>query len=105
MVRAAIPQVIILLGSWKVDVCEAGAHMLVKLSEEGKVLKFSDLNVVDELAAEFRESIKLAIPKIIDLLWHVEPNVCKVGADALSKLSKQGKILSFLTWPLLIYYL
>ena len=46
---------------------------------------------------EFRESIRPAIPEIIDLLSHSEENVRRAGVDILSKLSKQGNISSFLT--------
>ena len=67
-----------------------------KLSEHGKV-KISDLNVVDVLLAEFRESIRPAIPRIIDLLSHGELNVRGAAADALSKLSEHGKVSKFLT--------
>ena len=49
------------------------------------------------LVAEFRESIRHATPPIIGLLSHSELNVRKAGADALSKLSEQGDISSFLT--------
>ena len=47
--------------------------------------------------AEFRESIRAAIPQIITLLSHSEPFVCSAGADTLSKLSAQGKVSNFLT--------
>ena len=49
------------------------------------------------LDAEFRELVRHAIPQIIDLLWHEELNVRGAGAEALSKLSEQGNISSFLT--------
>ena len=84
------------------DVCSAGADALSKLSEQGKV-KISDLNVVDVLVlAEYRESIRPAIPEIIDLLSHEELDVCEVAADALSKLSEHGKTSNFLTRTLLM---
>ena len=49
------------------------------------------------LDAEFRELVRHAIPQVIALLSHRELNVRRVGADALSKLSEQGNISSFLT--------
>ena len=55
--------------------------------------------MADVLAAEFRESIRPAIPQIIPLLSDSDFDVRKVGADALVKLSEQGefKISNFLT--------
>ena len=54
--------------------------------------KFSDLDDTDVVAAEFRESIRLAIPEIFSLLSDGEGNVRIAGAGALSKLSEQGKV-------------
>ena len=54
-----------------------------------------DLNVADVLVAEFRESIRRAIPQIVSLLSYSERYVRIAGADALSKLSKEGKVLNF----------
>ena len=67
---------------------------------------FSDLYVTDVVVAEFRESIRLAIPMIALLLRHGELDVRRAGTDALSKLSEQGSISSFLTFKLtlLMYY-
>jgi hypothetical protein len=53
---------------------------------------FSDLNIVDVLfIAEFRESIRAAIPKIIALLkpWS---DGCEASVKAVVKLSEQGKV-------------
>ena len=55
------------------------------------------MNVVDVLVAEFRESIRPAIPQIIALLSDSGWNVREAGADVLSKLLGQGNISSFLT--------
>ena len=56
------------------------------------------MNVINSiLAAEFRESLGQAIPQIITLLSHREWYVRQAGADALSKLSEQGKVSNFLT--------
>jgi hypothetical protein len=65
--------------------------------------QFSDLNVVDVLVAELRESIRPAIPQIISLLSDSELNVRMAGADALAKLSGQGKVLNFLGYMLLMF--
>lgn len=95
LIGAAIPQIITLLRN--TDVCVACANALAELSEQGKVLKKSGLNVVDVLVAVFQMSIRPAIPQIIAFLGHSEFYVCGAGADALSKLSEQGDISSFLT--------
>ena len=58
-------------------------------------MKISDLTVVDVLVAEFRESISPIIPEIISLLFDWEINVRKAAADALWKLSEQGKVSNF----------
>ena len=57
--------------------------------------KFSDLNDADVFVDEFRESIRPAIPVIISLLGDGESDVRRAGADALSKLSEQGKVYIF----------
>ena len=54
--------------------------------------KFSDLDDTDVFVAEFRESIGHAIPEIVSLLSDGDWNVRIAGADALSKLSEQGKV-------------
>ena len=59
-----------------------------------------DLIVVDVLVAEFRESIRPAIPKMITLLTWVgswESARFEAVANALTILSEQGKVSSFLT--------
>lgn len=58
---------------------------------------FSNLNVVHVvLVAEFRESIRPAIPRLITLLdsWE-ELDIRKVVANSLLKLSEHGKISDF----------
>ena len=77
-------------------VCRKGADTLVKLSEYGKISNFLTLNVVDVFVAEFQESIRSAIPQIIDLLGS-SLDVCIVATNALVKLSEQGKVSNFLT--------
>ena len=55
-------------------------------------MKDADVHV-----AEFRESIRPAIPQIISLLSHGELNVCLVAAESLSKFSEQGEVKKLLT--------
>jgi len=93
----AIPEIIALLGHSDAGVCRAGAGTLANLSEQGKVPKFSDLNDIDVLVAEFQESIEKAIPQIIALLHNSQLIVRQAGLDALSSLSKHGEALKFLT--------
>jgi len=50
------------------------------------------------IVAEFRESIRPAIPYIIALLSHNTRYAGKAGADALAKLSEQGKVSTILIW-------
>jgi HEAT repeat protein len=52
---------------------------------------------------EFRESIKAAIPKIIDLLKRNVDNVRSTAADILATFSHHGKVSKFLICTLLIY--
>ena len=71
------------------------ADALSKFSEQGNISSFTDLNDVDvRHLAEFRESIRAAIPQIISLLGTWESDV---DAYLLAKLSEQGKVSIFLT--------
>ena len=54
--------------------------------------KFSDLDDTDVIVAEFHQSILPSIPKIVSLLSDGQQSVRIAGADALLKLSKQGKV-------------
>jgi hypothetical protein len=57
-----------------------------------------DLTVVDVLVAEFRKSIRPAIPQMITFLGsREESDICKSAANALLNLSEHGKISKFLT--------
>lgn len=60
-------------------------------------IKIFDLNIIDVLVAEFRESIVPAIPGLLSLLIHSRSNDRKVGVDALSRFSEQGKMSKFLS--------
>ena len=70
-------------------------HMHCRNSQSKVRYKFFDLNDADVFVAEFRESIKPAIPEIASLLSDGEEDVRIVGADALLKLSEQGKVYIF----------
>jgi len=48
------------------------------------------------ILADFRESIRPAIPQIIALLSDNTSYVRKAGADALAKLSEQGNVSNIL---------
>jgi HEAT repeat protein len=61
-------------------------------SQTKVIYQVSPLNVTDVLLAEFRESIRPAIPEIFSFLGDSELNVRKAGADALAKFSEQGKV-------------
>lgn len=89
-----IPQLLDLLSHRKSNDRRAGAEILSKFSEQGKVLKYA-LNVVDVLVAVFRETIRNCIPQIIVLLWNTDLDVRHSGADALLIISKQGNLSSF----------
>ena len=65
---------------------------MLKLSEQGIISKFSDLNVVDVHVVEFQEAIRHCIPQIIALLSDPTGDVRIAAADALFKLSEQGNI-------------
>ena len=67
-----------------------------------RYLIFLLTNVADVLVAEFRESIKPAIPQIIALLGYIE-NDRRVGVYALSKLSDYGEISYSMTAMMLMY--
>ena len=98
LVRRAIPEIIELFWHDELNVRSAGADALLKFSDQGYI-KFSYLYVVIDalFVAEFRESIRAAIPQIITLLRPWKSYICEVGADALAKLSEQGKVSNFLT--------
>ena len=55
-----------------------------------------DLIVVDVLVAEFRESIRPAIPEMVNLLNSWESGFFEAVANIL-KLSERGKSSNFLT--------
>ena len=95
LVRDAIPEIIDLLWHDEEDVRSASSEALLKLSEQGNISSFCP-NVVDVLfVAEFRESIRAAIPQIVSLLRPWKSYICEVGVNTLVKLSEQGNVLIF----------
>lgn len=60
-------------------------------SQSGVSIEFSNLIVVDVLVAEYQDSIKTAIPQIIELFHSSNQTVCEAAAEVFLKLSKQGK--------------
>ena len=87
---------ITLLISWESDVHMAVANALFKLSVYGKITKISISSVVDELVAEYQESIQSAIPQINALFHNSNKSIVhQVGAHILPKISGQGKMITF----------
>ena len=66
-------------------------HVHCRNSQSKVRYKISDPNDADVFIAEFRESIRRAISEIVSLLSDGESDVRRAGADALAKLSEQGK--------------
>jgi hypothetical protein len=50
------------------------------------------------IVAAFQESIGLAVSQVIALLSHNDLFVRNAGADALGKLSEQGRISNVVVW-------
>jgi HEAT repeat protein len=92
---SAIPQIIAFLSDSESYVCSAGANTLLKLSEQGKNIKYSGLALLMSSVAVFRESIVSAIPQIIAFLSDKDWDVRSVGCNALLKLSEQGKNINY----------
>jgi HEAT repeat protein len=92
---SAIPQIIAFLNDNHLGVRLAGANTLLKLSEQGKNIKYSGLALLMSSVAEFRESIVTAIPQIIAFLSDKDWDVRSVGCNALLKLSEQGKNINY----------
>jgi HEAT repeat protein len=90
-IGSAIPQIITFLSDSNSDVHSVGGEVLLKLSEQGKTIKYSGLALLMSTAAEFRESIGSAIPQIITFLSDSNSHIRSAGAVALSKLLEQGK--------------
>ena len=84
---------------------EIGAVAFPRLSEEGKICNCLTWTFLMTMVpgAEFQETIRLAIPQIITFLSNDKWFIRQAGADALLKLSEQGKISNFLPWTLLMY--
>jgi hypothetical protein len=97
-IGSAIPQIIAFLSDSNWGVCLAGANALLKLSEQGKNIKYSSLALLMSSVAGLRESIRSAIPQIITFLSDSSSDVRLGSAKALLELSKQGKTLNILAW-------
>ena len=78
------------MGRMPVFVLQVQKHC--QTSQSKVKYKFSDLSDTNVFIAEFRESIR---PAIVSLLGDGESDVRRAGADALSKLSEQGKVYIF----------
>lgn len=89
---AVIPQIISLLGGGHAGVCGACAILLGDLSEHGKLLYFLCRVLLIRTVAEFRESIRDAVPRIIDLLSDDDTHARRASAYSLAKLSVQGEV-------------
>jgi HEAT repeat protein len=96
---STIPQIITFLSDSNWGVRSAGANTLLKLSEQGKNIKYFGLALLMSSVAKFRESIGSAIPQIITFLSNSDWGVRSAGANTLSKLSEQGKTSNILAWP------
>jgi HEAT repeat protein len=92
---SAIPQIVALLSDRDWDVRSAGANALLKLSEQGKNIKYSGLALLMSSVAEFQESIGSTIPQIITFLSNSNSDICLGSATALLELSEQGKKIEY----------
>ena len=92
LIQPSIPQIVTLLSDNESDVRTAGANALSYLAGQGRISIFLVRMPLMSIVAEFRESIGLAIPQIIALLEHNDSYVRTASANALSKLSEQGRI-------------
>jgi HEAT repeat protein len=95
-VRASMPQIIALLSDSDASVRQQSVDTLSKISEEGKISHLCFAKSLMSLVAELRESIGPAIPQLIPLLSDSNWDVCTAGANALSKMSEQGRMSHFL---------
>lgn len=95
--KFAISPIISLLCASNSDTRERGVFILVTLSKLGRILKFltrmSLISVIHLPVGIFQEkSTQFAVLKIIALLGESNSDVRTAGADALWKLSQQGRI-------------
>ena len=95
LVKDAIPEIIDLLWHSEEDVRRASTDALLKLSEQGNISSYYPI-VLDVLfVAEFRESIRAAIPQIVSLFRPWKSYIAEVGVNTLVKLSEQGSLSIF----------
>jgi HEAT repeat protein len=102
LIATAIPEFVNLLKDSDVAVRWGGKNTLSQLSEQGKTVKLSDVALLMTTIAEFRPLIASTIPEIVKLLKHTGWEVRQAGVNALSQLSKQGKIAQLLDVALLM---
>ena len=98
-IQLALPRIVAGLLSdsdWNVRI--ASAYSLSMLSENGRIYLVLVSALLMSIVAEFRESIMIrqAISQVVALLNDSNWNVREAGANALLKLSKQGRIYDFL---------
>ena len=91
LIATAIPEFVDLLEDSNVIVRRAGKDALLQLSEQGKMVKLSDVALLMTIIAEFRPLIGSAILEIVELLKHNDSKVRGTAANTLSQLSEQGK--------------
>ena len=95
LVKDAIPEIIDLLWHSEEDVRRASTDALLKLSEQGNISSYYPI-VLDVLfVAEFRESIRAAIPQIVSLFRPWKSYIGEVDVNTLVKLSEQGSLSIF----------
>ena len=95
--KFAISPIISLLCASNSDTRERGVFILVTLSKLGRILKFlTRMSLIHLPVGIFQEkSTQFALLKIIALLGESNSDVRTASADALWKLSQQGRILNF----------
>jgi hypothetical protein len=93
--HVCIPQFVTILKDSNTEVCTAGVHALVQLSEEGDLSMQSAVVLLRRIAAESRDAIQGSIPHIVGFLKAGDGDLRQAGANALSKLS--GNFLSTLS--------
>ena len=98
----AIPEIVELLKHNGSEICETAANTLSQLSEQGRTAKLFNVALLMTIIAEFRPSIGLAIPEIVELLKHNGAEVRDIAAYTLSQLSEQGKTTKLFNVALLI---
>jgi HEAT repeat protein len=89
----AIPEIVKLLKHNGAEIRQTAAYTLLRLSEQGKIAKLSNVAMLMTTIAEYRPFIATAIPEILELLKDREWELCLAGVNALSHLSEHGKMV------------